>query len=225
MMELVVGESRIGTAERVAATGASIAEFVGAPVRRVLEPAFDARADAAQEALVAMVELTRLVIQEAVELVDVNVLLDRIDLNALLSKIDLNELLARVDVGVMLQQVDVDDIIRRVDIADILRRVDLNELMDRVDVTELVGRVDVEAILARVDVNELVNQVDIDGIVERTEIGSLVIRSTSGMAAEALDAVRSGAVGIDGTITRLVDMVLRRRSRPIGPGRAPGATR
>ena len=46
------------------------------------------------------------------------------------------------------------------------------------------------------------------------------------MATEALDAVRSGAVGVDGTITRVVDRVLRRKSpRPLGPGRlAPDAT-
>jgi hypothetical protein len=222
MMELVVGTPRVGTAERVVSAGTSIVEFVGAPMRRFVEPAIDNRAEAAQEAMVALLELTRVVVQEAVEIVDLNAVLDRIDLNALLSRIDLNELLKRVDIDDMLGRLDVDELMRRVDIGDILNRVDLNELMARVDVTELIGRVDVEAILDRVDINEIVNKVDIDGIVERTEIGSLVVRSTSGMATEALDAVRSGAVGVDGTITRVVDRVLRRkdrRPRPLGPTR------
>jgi hypothetical protein len=228
MMELVVGTPHVGTAERVVSAGTSIVEFVGAPMRRFVEPAIDNRAEAAQEAMVSLLELTRVVVQEAVEIVDLNAVLDRIDLNALLSRIDLNELLKRVDINDMLGRLDVDELMRRVDIGDILNRVDLNELMARVDVTELIGRVDIEAILNRVDINEIVSKVDIDGIVERTEIGSLVVRSTSGIATEALDAVRSGAVGVDGTITRVVDRVLRRKDRkprPLGPGRlAPDAT-
>ncbi len=227
MMELVVGTPRIGTAERVVSAGTSIVEFVGAPMRRFVEPALDNRAEAAQEAMESLLDLTRVVVQEAVVIVDLNAVLDRIDLNALLARIDLNELLKRVDINDMLGRLDIDELMRRVDIGDILNRVDINELMARVDVTELVGRVDVEAILDRVDINEIVDKIDIDGIVERTEIGSLVVRSTSGMATEALDAVRSGAVGVDGTITRVVDRVLRRKDRPprpLGPSQlAPDA--
>ena len=43
--------------------------------------------------------------------------------------------------------------------------------------------------------------------------GSLKDRAT-----EALDAVRTGAVGIDTTIARIVDRVLRRSPGPVGPG-------
>jgi hypothetical protein len=227
MVELVVGAPRIGTAERVAAAGATVAEFLGKPVRRVLEPAIDARADAAQEAVVALLELTRLVVQEAVDLVDLNVVLDRIDVNGLLRRIDVNELVRRLDVGELIERVDVDEIlrrvdvgelIRRVDVAEVIRRVDVNEVVERVDVTEVISRVDIEAVLDRVDINDLMGKVDIDGIVERTEIGSLVVRSTSGVATEALDAVRSRAVGVDTTIARIVDRVLRRRPGPVGPG-------
>jgi hypothetical protein len=227
MVELVVGAPRVATAERVAAAGVSIAEFVGAPVRRVLEPAIDSRSDAAQDALVAFVELTRVMVQEAVELVDINAVLERIDLNALLRRIDLNELMARVDIGELLEHVDLNELIGRVDLDSVLARVDLNSVLARVDldtvlarvdITELIGRVDVEALLDRIDMNEIVEKIDIDGIVERTEIGSLVVRSTSGVATVALDAVRSGAVGIDTTIARLVDRVLRRKPGPAGPG-------
>ena len=63
--------------------GRSIAEFVGAPVRKVLEPAFDARADAAQDALVSFLDLTRVMVQEAIELVDINAVLEKVDIDAL----------------------------------------------------------------------------------------------------------------------------------------------
>jgi hypothetical protein len=231
MVELVVGAPRVGTAERVASAGASVAEFLGRPVRRVFEPAIDARSDAAQDALISLLDLTRLMIQEAVDLVDLNVVLDRIDINSLLRRIDVNELVRRLDISDLLTRVDVDEIVRRVDIneivrrvdiEEIIRRVDVNEVVSRVDVTEIVERVDIEAVLDRVDLNEIMEKVDIDGIVERTEIGSLVVRSTSGVATEALDAVRSRAVGIDSTMTRIVDRLRRRRGpRPVAPGLAP----
>jgi hypothetical protein len=192
MVEFVVGAQRIGTAERVASAGASIVGRVGKPVRRVLEPAFDARADAAQDAVTSLAELMRTMVQEAIELVDLNTVLDRIDLNALL---------------------------RRIDVNDIVRRLDVDAVIARVDMTELVSRIDVEAVLDRIDLNELMSKIDIDDIVERTEIGSLVVRSTSGVATEALDAVRSRAVGIDTTVARVVDRVLRREPRPAAPGR------
>ena len=43
MMELVVGTPHVGTAERVVSAGTSIVEFVGAPMRRFVEPAIDNR--------------------------------------------------------------------------------------------------------------------------------------------------------------------------------------
>jgi hypothetical protein len=233
MMELVVGAPRVGTAERVASAGASVAEFLGRPVRRVFEPALDARSEAAQEALISMLDLTRLMIQEAVDLVDLNAVLDRIDINALLRRLDVNEivrrldisdLLARVDVDEMLRRVDINEMVRRVDMQAIIRRVDVNEVIAKVDVTEVIERVDIEAVIDRVDLNAVMEKIDIDGIVERTEIGSLVVRSTSGVATEALDAVRSRAVGIDSTMTRVIDRLRRRRGpRPVAPGLATDA--
>jgi hypothetical protein len=198
IVELVVGAPRLPAAERVASTGASIAGFVTRPMRRVLEPAIEARAEAAQDAVVSLLELIRVAVQEAIELVDINALLDRVDINALVG---------------------------RVDVGEIIRRVDLDEVVTRIDVTELISRVDVAAIIDRVDLNELVSKIDIDDVVERTEIGSLVVRSTSGVATEALDSVRSRAVGIDTTVTRVVDRLLRRSPGPVGPGQlAPDAS-
>ena len=107
MMELVVGAPHLGAAERVAAAGASFAEFVGAPVRKMLEPALDARSDAAQDALGSFLELTRVMVQEAIELVDLSGprrrrhrrVTSRIDINVLLRRIDVNELMRRIDVN------------------------------------------------------------------------------------------------------------------------------
>ena len=118
----------------------------------------------------------------------------------------------------VLDRVDINALLGRVDVGEIIRRVDVDEVVTRIDVTELISRVDVEPMIDRIDLNELVSKIDIDDVVERTEIGSLVVRSTSGVD-EALDAVRSRAVGIDTTVTRAVDRLLRGGRRPVGPGR------
>ena len=117
MMELVVGAPHLGAAERVAAAGASIAEFVGAP--------------GAQDAgtgvrcpLRCGPGRTRVVPRpdphhgsEAIELVDLNTVLEHRHQCAA-ARIDLNELMGRVDIGEMLERVDVDEILKRVDIDD-----------------------------------------------------------------------------------------------------------
>ena len=73
--------------------------------------------------------------------------------------------------------------------------------------------------LAAVDINALVQRIDTDALVANTELGSLVARSTSGVASEALDAVRSQGVGLDGLIMRVVNRALRRDldALPAGP--------
>jgi hypothetical protein len=79
-------------------------------------------------------------------------------------------------------------------------------------------------VLAAVDVNALVQRIDTDALVANTELGSLVARSTSGVASEALDAVRSQGVGLDGLIMRVVNRALRRDldALPAGPPRLTG---
>ena len=50
-----------------------------------------------------------------------------------------------------------------------------------------------------------------DALVERTDLGAVIARSSGGMGTEALDAVRSQAVGLDQFIDRWVQRLLRRK--------------
>jgi hypothetical protein len=114
--------------------------------------------------------------------------------------LDVNELAARIDINALLARVDVDAIVKRVDVDALLDRVDLNALLDRVDLNPL---------LDRVDVNQLVQEINVDALVEKTDIGAVIARSSGGMTIEALDAVRSGAVGLDQFVDRWVKRVIR----------------
>ena len=58
-------------------------------------------------------------------------------------------------------------------------------------------RLDIGQIVDEVDLNALLERVDVDALVERTELGSIVARSGAGVAAKALDVVRSLGVGLD----------------------------
>ena len=78
-------------------------------------------------------------------------------------------------------------------------------------------------LLARVDVNAIVRRVDIDALVEQTDIGAVIARSSGGVASDALDVLRSQAVGLDEFIARWVAR-LRRRAYTGAPG-PPGPPR
>ena len=114
--------------------------------------------------------------------------------------LDVNELAARIDVNAL---------ISRVDINAVLKKVDVDALLDQVDLNALLARVDLKPLLDRVDVNELVQQIDMDALIEKTDLGAVIASSSGGMAAEALDAVRSGAVGLDKFVDRWVRRVIR----------------
>jgi len=120
----------------------------------------------------------------------------------LVSALDVNELAARIDLNALLD---------RVDINTVLKQVDLNALLDQVDVNAVLARVDLKPLLDRVDVNDLMSQVDMDALVERTDLGAVIARSSGGMGTEALDAVRSQAVGLDQFVDRWVQRLLRRK--------------
>jgi len=123
--------------------------------------------------------------------------------------VDVNELVERVDLDAVMDKLDVNRILERIDIDSLLDRVDLNAVMDRVDLNRLVARLDMNQILQHVDINE---------IVARTDLESIITRATSGLAAEALDAVRSQGVGLDGFVHGWVDRLLGRHGeRPAGP--------
>ena len=82
-------------------------------------------------------------------------------------------------------------------------------LLDRVDLNALLARVDLKPLLDRVDVNDVVQQIDMDALTEKTDLGAVIASSSGGMAAEALDAVRSGAVGLDQFVDRWVKRLIR----------------
>jgi hypothetical protein len=122
-------------------------------------------------------------------------------------------------VTLVMDAIDVNAILARIDVDAIVKRVDVEALVERVDVEKIVERVDVERLVEQVDVQKIIDRVDIDALVEHTEIGTIIAKSTSGVASEALDLVRSQAVGLDDFVARWVNRMLRRspESLPLGP--------
>lgn len=124
-----------------------------------------------------------------------------------------------IDMDALLARVDVDAVIRRVDVDDVVSRVDVDALVQRVDIEKLLDRVDIEALVDRVDVGKIVDRIDVEALVAQTELGTIIARSSSGVAAEVLDAVRAQGVGLDDFVARWVNRVLRRKVEdlPVGP--------
>ncbi len=101
---------------------------------------------------------------------------------------------------------------------------DVNALLDRVDVDALLDRVDVDELLDHVDVDRLLARVDVDDLLARTDVGAVVARSSGGVASNALDVVRSQAVGLDEFIARWTGRLRRRPyTCPSGPLPAEGS--
>jgi len=123
--------------------------------------------------------------------------------------LDMNELIAQVDLNAALD---------RVDLTRLLDRVDVNRVLDRVDLSKLLERMDIPAIVDRVDVDAILQRVDMDALVSQTDLGAILAKSSSGVASNTLDAVRSQAVGLDGSIDRTVWRLVRRNTpRPVAP--------
>ncbi len=104
------------------------------------------------------------------------------------------------------------------DVNALLDQVDLNAVLDQVDIDQLLDRIDLDRLLARVDLNAILQRIDIEALVEQTDIGSVIAASSSGVAGEALDVVRSQAVGLDEFIARWIGRLRRRPyTGPPGP--------
>ena len=133
--------------------------------------------------------------------------------------LDVNALVQRIDLNALLDQVDLDDyVLRKIDVNALLARVNVAAVLERTDLNDVLRRVDVSALLGRVDVNELLRRVDVDSLVEQTDLGAVIAKSSGGAASEALDAVRSQAVGLDQFIDRWVQRALRRKhAAPVAP--------
>ncbi len=141
-----------------------------------------------------------------------------IDINAILAAVDINALLEDVDIGAILDKVDVGGIVARVDIDEIVGRVDIDAIVGRVDISALLERIDIDEILDRIDLNELVSRIDVDKLIQETEIGSIIASSTTGVASEALDAVRRQGVSLDNVVARVANRLVRRDIDELPPG-------
>lgn len=123
-----------------------------------------------------------------------------------------------VDLDSILDAIDVDAIVARVDVPALLERVDLDHLLERIDLDALIAGVDLDALLGELDLNAIVDRLDVDALIANTEMGAVIVRSTGGVAAEALDAVRSQGVSIDSVIARLANRLLRRDPQDVPDG-------
>ena len=114
-------------------------------------------------------------------------------------------------------------VVSALDVNGLLGRVDLNAVLDQVDIERVLDRVDLDRLLGQVDVNVVVERIDVDALVEQTDLGAVIARSSSGVASDALDVVRSQTVGLDELIARWIG---RLRRRPYtGPPGPPGGLR
>ena len=112
----------------------------------------------------------------------------------------------------------VEIVVSALDVNALLERVDLNALLDQVDINQVLDRVDLNRLLERVDLNDILQHVDVDALVEQTDLGAIIASSTSGVASEALDVVRSQTVGLDEFIARWIGRLRRRPyTGPPGP--------
>ena len=128
------------------------------------------------------------------------------------------QLVADRVVELVVAALDVNALLDQVDVNALLDRTDVDRLLDRTDVDRLLDRVDVGRLMAGVDLNPILAQVDIDDLVAQTDLGAVIARSSGGVASNALDVVRSQAVGLDEFIARWVGR-LRRRPYASPPGR------
>jgi hypothetical protein len=105
----------------------------------------------------------------------------------------------------------------------VMSAVDVNALLDQVDLNAVLDQVDLDRLLARIDLNDLVQRIDLDALIQQTDLSAVIAASSSGAAADVLDAVRSQTVGLDEFIARWMGR-LRRRSYT-GPPGPPGRPR
>ena len=112
----------------------------------------------------------------------------------------------------------IDLVVHALDVNALLEQVDLNALLARIDLTQLQEQVDLTALLQRVDINAIIQQIDVEALVAHTDFGEIIAKSSSGVASQALDAVRGQTVNLDGAIDRGVWRLVRRNAaRPAGP--------
>ena len=114
-------------------------------------------------------------------------------------------------------------VVSALDMNALLDQVDLNAVLDQVDIERVLDRIDLNRLLGQVDLNEIVKRIDVEALVEQTDLGAVIAASSSGVAGDVLDVVRSQTVGLDEFIARWIG---RLRRRPYtGPPGPPGRPR
>ena len=102
----------------------------------------------------------------------------------------------------------------------VVSALDVNALLDQVDLNAVLDRIDLDRLLERIDLDDLVTHIDVEALVKQTDLGAVIAASSSGVAGEVLDVVRSQTVGLDEFIARWIG---RLRRRPYtGPPGPPG---
>ena len=105
-----------------------------------------------------------------------------------------------------------------VDVNALLDQVDLNAVLDQLDIDRLLDRIDLDHLLERMDLNEIVKRIDVAALVEQTDLGAIIAASSSGVAGDVLNVVRSQTVGLDEFIARWIGRLRRRPyTGPPGP--------
>ena len=145
-----------------------------------------------------------------VDRVDVNKVVDQVDVNKVVDQVNVNRVVDQVDLDKILDQVDLDKLVDRIDPDKLLDRIDVDRLMAKVDLDDVLARMDMDAIAARLDINAIAQRIDVDSLAMHTDIGAMIAHSSGGIASEALDVIRSQAVGLDEWIARWVARLLRR---------------
>ena len=100
----------------------------------------------------------------------------------------------------------------------VVSALDVNALLDQVDINQVLDRIDLDRLLERMDLNDLVKHIDVEALVKQTDLGAVIAASSSGIAGDVLDVVRSQTVGLDEFIARWIGRLRRRPyTGPPGP--------
>ena len=111
-------------------------------------------------------------------------------------------------------------VVSALDVNAVLNLVDLNAVLEQVDINQVLDRIDLDRLLERMDLNDIVKRIDVEALVKQTDLGAVIAASSSGIAGDVLDVVRSQTVGLDEFIARWIG---RLRRRPYtGPPGPPG---
>jgi hypothetical protein len=79
-------------------------------------------------------------------------------------------------------------------------------------VTEnVIAQIDFVRVVQQIPIDDIAGSIDVEAIVQRIDLGGVIRESTMGLTTEAVDAVRSEGIAIDGWVARVVDKVLLRK--------------